>query len=112
MRPFSRNIVHYNWHWHWDYGNGDAVSYTHLDVYKRQVPGYNAAARWGTARRTGNAIGKVNSFTCNPVKCRRGNNLRARKTGVSKRLIIADSKKNIRKFPDKFFVIFFLAAKQ
>ena len=23
MRPFSRNIVHYDWHWHWDYGNGD-----------------------------------------------------------------------------------------
>lgn len=22
-RPFSRNIVHYNWHWHWDFGNGD-----------------------------------------------------------------------------------------
>jgi predicted dehydrogenase len=22
-RPFSRNIVPYNWHWHWDYGNGD-----------------------------------------------------------------------------------------
>jgi predicted dehydrogenase len=22
-RPFSRDIVHYNWHWHWDYGNGD-----------------------------------------------------------------------------------------
>ena len=22
-RPFSRDIVHYNWHWNWDYGNGD-----------------------------------------------------------------------------------------
>lgn len=22
-RPFSRNIVHYNWHWTWEYGNGD-----------------------------------------------------------------------------------------
>ncbi|MFY9153543.1 MAG: Gfo/Idh/MocA family oxidoreductase [Prolixibacteraceae bacterium] len=23
MRPFSQNLVHYNWHWHWNYGNGD-----------------------------------------------------------------------------------------
>jgi predicted dehydrogenase len=22
-RPFSKNVVPYNWHWHWDYGNGD-----------------------------------------------------------------------------------------
>ena len=23
MRPFTKNLVHYNWHWHWNYGNGD-----------------------------------------------------------------------------------------
>lgn len=23
LRPFTRNIVHYNWHWTWEYGNGD-----------------------------------------------------------------------------------------
>lgn len=23
MRPFTQNLVHYNWHWHWNYGNGD-----------------------------------------------------------------------------------------
>jgi hypothetical protein len=38
MRPFNRNLVHYNWHWFWDYGNGE--------------PGNNGVhyidlARWG-----------------------------------------------------------------
>jgi predicted dehydrogenase len=23
VRPFNRNLVHYNWHWFWDFGNGD-----------------------------------------------------------------------------------------
>ncbi len=23
MRPFNRNLVHYNWHWNWDFGNGE-----------------------------------------------------------------------------------------
>ena len=23
QRPFSRDIVHYNWHWNWEFGNGD-----------------------------------------------------------------------------------------
>src|SRR3989454_10845832 len=23
LRPFHRNLVHYNWHWFWDFGNGD-----------------------------------------------------------------------------------------
>ncbi|MGI8784870.1 MAG: Gfo/Idh/MocA family protein [Acidobacteriota bacterium] len=22
-RPYSKNLVHYNWHWNWDFGNGD-----------------------------------------------------------------------------------------
>ena len=22
-KPFSKNLVHYNWHWNWEYGNGD-----------------------------------------------------------------------------------------
>ncbi|MGO9114226.1 MAG: Gfo/Idh/MocA family protein [Thermoguttaceae bacterium] len=23
LRPFNRNLVHYNWHWFWDFGNGE-----------------------------------------------------------------------------------------
>jgi predicted dehydrogenase len=23
LRPFNRNLVHYNWHWNWDFGNGE-----------------------------------------------------------------------------------------
>ena len=23
LRPFNRNLVHYNWHWYWDFGNGE-----------------------------------------------------------------------------------------
>lgn len=25
-RPFSREVVHYNWRWHWDYGGGELAS--------------------------------------------------------------------------------------
>lgn len=46
MRPFSRNLVHYNWHWFWDYGNGElgnnGIHYINLARWglNRQLPSY------------------------------------------------------------------------
>jgi predicted dehydrogenase len=46
MRPFNRNLVHYNWHWFWDYGNGElgnnGVHYIDLARWglNRQLPSY------------------------------------------------------------------------
>jgi predicted dehydrogenase len=46
MRPFSRNLVHYNWHWFWDYGNGElgnnGIHYIDLARWglNRQLPLY------------------------------------------------------------------------
>jgi predicted dehydrogenase len=46
IRPFSRNLVHYNWHWFWDYGNGElgnnGIHYIDLARWglNRQLPSY------------------------------------------------------------------------
>lgn len=46
MRPFNRNLVHYNWHWFWDYGNGElgnnGIHYIDLARWglNRQLPSY------------------------------------------------------------------------
>ncbi|HOM99372.1 MAG TPA: Gfo/Idh/MocA family oxidoreductase [Acidobacteriota bacterium] len=42
-RPFSENLVHYNWHWFWDFGNGDIGN---QGVHQMDI------ARWGLNKRT------------------------------------------------------------
>lgn len=37
-RPYSKNLVHYNWHWNWDFGNGDIGN---QGVHQMDI------ARWG-----------------------------------------------------------------
>jgi predicted dehydrogenase len=38
VRPFSKNMFHYNWHWNWDFGNGDMGN---QGVHEMDI------ARWG-----------------------------------------------------------------
>jgi predicted dehydrogenase len=42
-RPFTENLVHYNWHWFWDFGNGDIGN---QGVHEMD------AARWGLGQTT------------------------------------------------------------
>ena len=42
-RPFTENLVHYNWHWFWDFGNGDIGNQGAHEM---------DTARWGLGRTT------------------------------------------------------------
>jgi predicted dehydrogenase len=42
-RPFTRDLVHYNWHWFWDFGNGDIGNQGVHEIDK---------ARWGIPNAT------------------------------------------------------------
>src|SRR5262249_35085150 len=43
QRPFTRDLVHYNWHWFWDFGNGDIGNQGVHEMDK---------ARWGIPNAT------------------------------------------------------------
>jgi predicted dehydrogenase len=43
QRPFTRDLVHYNWHWFWDFGNGDIGNQGVHEMDK---------ARWGIPQAT------------------------------------------------------------
>ena len=42
-RPFTENLVHYNWHWFWDFGNGDIGNQGAHEM---------DTARWGLGKTT------------------------------------------------------------
>jgi predicted dehydrogenase len=71
-RPFSRNIVHYNWHWHWDYGNGDIGNQgTHqtdiclwgLDVgFPRRITSAGGKYLWDDTRETPEVLSSTHQY--------------------------------------------------
>jgi len=71
-RPFSRNIVHYNWHWHWDFGNGDVgnqgIHETDLCMWgldvglPRKITGMGGKFLWDDAKETPEVLSTLYSY--------------------------------------------------
>lgn len=73
-RPYSENIVHYNWHWHWDFGNGDVgnqgVHETDMclwglgvDTHPDQVTAMGGKFLWDDDKETPELLSTLYKFT-------------------------------------------------